>query len=70
MLWVVNCIEYYIVPYSFLYCFYPNLCVLSLVQGNQGVVVQNYTTWLVNVSLKFQTFKISEICQYFLLKKM
>ena len=35
---------------------------------DQGPVVQNLTTSLVNVSLKFQTL-ISEIRQYFLLKK-
>ena len=33
-----------------------------------GLVVQNLTTSLVNVSLKFQTL-ISQICQYFLSKK-
>ena len=35
---------------------------------DQGPVVQNYLTSLVNVSLKFQTL-VSAICQYFLLKK-
>ena len=35
--------------------------------NNQGPVVQNLTL-LVSISLKFQTL-ISQICQYFLLKK-
>ena len=40
----------------------------SCYSGDQGPVVQNLTTSLANVSLKFLTL-ISNIRQYFLLKK-
>ena len=46
----------------------PKLSLLLLLIRSAGPGCSKLTTLLVNVSLKFQTL-ISEICQYFLLKK-
>ena len=41
----------------------------SVNKKTSWLVCSKLTTSLINVSLKFQTLIISEICQYFLLKK-